>query len=227
MTPEEERTQKDFTSIPNETLVGWLQQPGAHDPALRELLARHLAWMKRVIERWGTKAGCALEDIQDAQQSCVFYLLAAVRDYHLSSSGEQSASFRTFLWSVVQRRFWNFVRIVRREEKHLDRRVQVAQLLDGTPTKSGFLPQPRRKPSKTGTDPVTNVENGEMHERVQQALSGLDGRSQLIWHEHEDEKTLGQIAEKLGMARRQVKHYLKKTRNHLRISLCDWWEKNP
>jgi len=185
----------DLSRMADEALV-ILAQECAFRPATDELVRRYFDPMSQLIAR---KARCPwlAADLPDAQQNAVFAMLEAIAGYHtLEAAKPRGCRFRAFLGRVVLARFGDFVRQLRRVQRHCCRLEEAGERLAACQG---------RCPGCRTSDPVEALARREARARLHQALEGLDEALRRLWRELADGKSLRQIAREQGVSYDRLK----------------------
>jgi RNA polymerase sigma factor (sigma-70 family) len=201
----------DLSRMADEALV-ILVQECAFRPATDELVLRYYERVSKLI---ALKAKCIrlAADLQDAQQNGVFAILEAIAGYNtLEVAKPRGCSFRTYVRLVVTARFWDFVKHVRRVERHY-RRLEEAG--DGPADGKGQCPGSRR------SDPVEALARQEAVARLHRVLDRLNDTMRRLWQELANGKKLRQIAQEQGVSYDRVKRQRQRLLAQLTAQLRD------
>jgi RNA polymerase sigma factor (sigma-70 family) len=188
-----------------------LAQECAFRPATDELVRRYYERMNPLIAR---KARCLglTADVPDAQQNAVFAILEAIAGYNtLEAAKPRGCRFRTYLGLVVLARFGDFVRQVRRVQRHSCRLEDVGERL---------VAGQGRCPGCPTSDPVEALVRQEAMARLYQALERLDDAMRRLWWELANGKKLPQIAWEQGVSYDRVKRQRRRLLAQLRNAVC-------
>jgi RNA polymerase sigma factor (sigma-70 family) len=224
MATEQQVREQDFSALSDECIIERIRHGEGGCRAIGELVGRHRDWMRRNIEVWASKAACLLEDIEDAKQNSLFALLYAIRTYQAPCSETGYCSFRTYLGSVQRLRFDNYLRHLRREEGHLDRRIRAAQVLSDSVPPLAPPARPQHGNADGGPDPVSNAQQHELSERLHEALQHLDPRSREICEHLTNGMPRRDIAARLGISYYAVRKLIDEITAHLLGWISDWRE---
>jgi RNA polymerase sigma factor (sigma-70 family) len=185
----------DLSRMAGESLV-ILAQECAFRPATHELMLRHYGRMSQLI---AVKARCLglAADLPDAQQNAVFAILEAIAGYEtLQAARPRGCRFRTYLGRVVLARFGDFVRQLRRLQRHCFPLHEAGERLAACQG---------RCPGSRTSDPVEALARQEAMARLHSALARLDEPLRRLWHELSSGKKLPQIAREQGVSYDWVK----------------------
>ncbi len=96
--------------------------------ARRELVGRYVPWIAAVVEDHAAKLSLSKEEMQDAGQELLLFLLRkGIESYHRSYGGaESTVSFRQFLAMVMPNRLKDMVRNQGRQGKWFGRSARCA-----------------------------------------------------------------------------------------------------
>src|SRR5262249_50299108 len=100
--------------------------------AIAELYQRHFLTAHELIRRQAARRALRPEEGEDALQDAAVDFLRAIEEYvRLDPTKAAAISFSGYLCRYVQRRFQDSQRRQRRRRARLDRRWDVAQILEG------------------------------------------------------------------------------------------------
>jgi RNA polymerase sigma factor (sigma-70 family) len=189
----------NLSTLASEELVVLAQECG-YRPAANELVLRYHAPMGLLIARKARQTPLTETDIQDAQQSAVFALFEAIAGFNtLEMVKAGGCRFRTFAALVTLRRFWDFVKHVRRVQKRY--RGSMSANGDAAPecpleSSLGHATNLRTKPV---CDPAEAAARHEAVGRLDEALERCPEHMRRLWQEMAAGKTLRQIAQDRGV----------------------------
>jgi RNA polymerase sigma factor (sigma-70 family) len=173
-----------------------LAQECACRPATHELVRRHYEPMSQLIARKAQSPWLAA-DLPDAQQNAVFAILEAIAGYNTREVARpRGCRFRTYLGRVVLARFGDFVKHIRRVQRHCCRLHEAGE---------GLAAGPGRCPGSRTSDPVEALARREARARLHHALERLDEALRRLWRELASGKRLKQIAWEQGVSYDRVK----------------------
>jgi RNA polymerase sigma factor (sigma-70 family) len=209
----------DLSKIGDEELVVLAQECGFR-PAANELLLRYHQPMGRLIAYLGKQAPLTDTDLEDARQTAVFALCEAIAGYNTFEMVKPGGCrFRTYGRLVTTRRFWNFVKQIRR----LRKRYRCSAHVDGN-----GAAQSRQGGSETcacswrnqrSSDPADAAARQETLGRLNQALARLEPKLRSLGHDLAAGEKLREIASKRGISYDAVKRQRRKLLAQLRTEL--------
>ena len=192
----------------NDRVLILLAQRHASGAARDELLLRHsekrdrlIGWLARSTEMRGV-------EVEDAQQNSVFWTLEAIEKYNSVFAKSTGCSFCTFLSRVVACRFKDYLKHLRRRNRHYDWSENAAG-----------QPEVPARQSRLPTDPAKIAEVNEAIAGLDAALERLDGESIRIWRMLGEGCSLRDISTQLGISYDSVKRRRRKLIQHLKTQL--------
>jgi RNA polymerase sigma factor (sigma-70 family) len=195
MTKEAKKYDLDLAQMADEALV-ILVQECTFQPAADELVLRYYERMNQLIAlrlryRW------IAADVQDAQQNGVFAILEAIAGYDTREVAKpRGCRFRTFVRLVVTARCYDFVKQVRRVQRHSCHLQEAGERLAAGQGRCPVCPT---------SDPVEALARREAMARLHQALERLDEALRRLWWELVNGKKLPQIAREQGVSYDRMK----------------------
>jgi RNA polymerase sigma factor (sigma-70 family) len=206
----------DLSKIGDEELVLMAQECGFR-PAANELVLRYHQLMTRLIACKARQTNLTENDVEDAKQNAVFALFEAIARYNtLEMVRPGGCRFRSYGRLVTMRRFWDFVKQIRR----LQKRYHCAARADGNaaaePIEAGrgkyasnLLHQ------RINDDPGDAAARQELLGKLSQVLERLEEQERALWQELLAGKKLRQIACELGIGYDAVRRQRRKLLAHL------------
>ena len=196
----------DLSRIGDEELVV-LAKECDYQPAAHALIARHHPWVNRLIACNAGHTGLGAADLEDAEQEAVFWMLEGIARYNtLELARPKRRRFRTFLYTRVGSRFIDFVRRIRRRERHFACLVRFS--LEGHFAIGRIR---SRKHGRPGQDnPASALEREENHMRLERALDCLDEEARRLWERLASGMRLRDIARRQGISYPQAKRQRRK-----------------
>ncbi len=226
----------DLSKIEDEQLVVLVQECG-YRPAANELVLRYHPRMGRLIAYQAKQTPLTAHDVEDAQQNAVFALVEAIAGYNTREMLKPGGCrFRTYGRLVTMRRFWNFVKHIRRwQERYtffarVDGRVALAESFlggrgscraaerTGSARYAGVPASPAPRHQRI-SDPVDAAARQEVLERLSRVLEHMGERKRALWQELAAGKKLRQIACELGISYDAVKRQRRQLLAHLRTAV--------
>ena len=206
----------DLSRIGDEALVV-LAKECDYQPAAHALIARFHPWVIRLIACIVGPKGLGAADLEDAEQEAVFWMLEGIARYNtLELARPKGRRFRTYLYMLVRYRFIDFVRPIRRRERHFACRVRFS--LRGHFVIGRISSRKYRRPGRD--NPASALERKENQMRLQRALDRLDEEARSLWECLASGMRLRDIARRQGIsypqAKRQRRKLLAKLVAHLR-----------
>ncbi len=163
------------------------------------------------------KRGWRGEDIRDAQQEGVLWMVEAIKDYDTNEVGKPGGcSFRSFLYKVLVRSFSNYARSRKRCEGHLNRQVTVLDEYAADTNRSSSLNHRTFVVQDCQPTPVTLAEQQEDAQRLRNAIQHLSETERRILTGIGQDKKLTAIATELGLRLGALSHRWRKLRRKLR-----------
>jgi RNA polymerase sigma factor (sigma-70 family) len=211
----------DLSKIRDEELVVLAQECGFR-PAANELLLRYHQLMGRLIAYQARQTPLTEADVEDAKQNAVFALFEAIAGYHtLEMVKPGGCRFRSFARRVTTRRFWNFVKQIRR----LRKRYHCSARASGDPAaelnQDGSQNYVSHLRNLQLSDPGDAAARRELLGRLRQVLERLGAKMQVLWQELAAGNKLRQIARQLGISYDAVKRQRRKLLAQLSSELAE------
>jgi RNA polymerase sigma factor (sigma-70 family) len=197
----------DAAALSDEELIRWTRRDAAS--ALRELVARHYPRLKRDVTYWAKASRLPVLDREDALQQAVIVLLEAMRNYSASARGGRSR-FAGYLHWLLRKRFCDGVRKLRRNERRINRSVQLEDLLA------------RTGETRVEDDPAEQIIRIERHQCLDAALEDLEPRARRLWQMLESGRSLQTSAALLGLSYRQGKRLRQEMVKNVREFVSNW-----
>jgi RNA polymerase sigma factor (sigma-70 family) len=198
----------DLAVMDDEALVV-LAKECEFGPARDELIVRYRDQTDRMV-RW--LAHCRSHghaDVEDALQNLVFWIVEAINKYDTNQIGKANGcSFRSFIFRVVNARFKDFAKHLRRVEGHYDRSTRCSH--------EGFQPVDTGQQPK---DPAQIAESRDSMNLLQATLQNLSAESAQLWQLLSEGKSLKQTAKLLGVSYDSVKRRRRKLIVQLKLQL--------
>jgi RNA polymerase sigma factor (sigma-70 family) len=209
----------DLAKLADEELAV-LAQECSFRPAANELVLRHHPRLSRLIAHQARQTTLTAADVQDAQQNAFFALLEAIAHYNTFEMVKLAGcSFRTYARLVTTRRFCNFVKHIRRQQK----RYPCAARLDGNaaaePGQDVWDPPAPPRAGPRRSDPASAAVRQATLGRLLQALERLEPKLRELGHALAAGEKLRQIAVKWGISYDVVKRQRRKLLAQLRTEL--------
>ncbi len=223
----------DLSKKEDEQLVVLVQECGFR-PAANELVLRYHPLMGRLIAHQAKQTPLTRDDIEDAKQNAVFALFEAIAGYNTREMVKPGGCrFRSYGRLATTRRFWNFVKQIRRRQK---RYTWFARVEGGWPELSGAKPRSStqcrgfedsapatlsasyRQPERI-SDPAVAAARQEAFGRLRQALERLKEKKRALWQALAAGKKLRQIACEQGISYDAVKRQRRTLLAHLRSAV--------
>lgn len=189
-------------NVPDEDLVRLFKQ-AANLAARNELLLRYLDEVGRMIA-YQARAGRLLEqDVEDTQQTAVFWMIEAIAHYDVQQRKPHRCRFRTFLHMVINRRIIDLARRRRESAGSLDRlHVEVAE--------------------ENSQQPVCCAQRDEAYASLKKAVDELDEDSRELCDELLSGGTLRAASRSMGRSYDAVKRLHRRVISALRRSLSGY-----
>jgi RNA polymerase sigma factor (sigma-70 family) len=209
----------DLSKIGDEELVVLAQECGFR-PAVSELLLRYHQPMGRLIAHVARQTALNQHDVEDAQQNAVFALCEAIAGYDtLEMVKPAGCRFRSFARLVTTRRFWDFVKHVRR----LRHRFHWRALADANGSAAQVQHRSQARATSLPPDRLDDAAEAAAHQedrrRLQELLDCLDGEMRALWQELASGKKLRQISDEWGLSYDAVKRQRRKLLTHIAVAL--------
>ena len=196
----------DLSRIGDEALVV-LAKECDYQPAAHALIARFHPWVIRLIACIVGPKGLGAADLEDAEQEAVFWMLEGIARYNtLELARPKGRRFRTYLYILVRYRFIDFVRPIRRRERHSACRVRFS--LQGHFAIRRISSRKYRRPGQD--NPASALEREENHMRLERALDCLDEEARRLWERLASGMRLRDIARRQGISYPQAKRQRRK-----------------
>jgi RNA polymerase sigma factor (sigma-70 family) len=177
--------------------VALVSQSGFHK-AGHVLLLRHREWSRRLIVRLARHRGLSPHDTEDALQDAMFAILKAICHYDtLRPSGQNGCLFQSFLGRVLTNRFKDFVKHLRRTERHFSR--PMPRFLELNEAVGRRERQGTSLLEDRGSDPALIAQRKELVARVRNAVAHLDGMNHRLVDGLLSGRRLRAIADELGI----------------------------
>jgi RNA polymerase sigma factor (sigma-70 family) len=193
MTTTAKKYDLDLSKIGDEELV-ILAQECDYRPAADELVVRFHDWKNRFIAFQARSVRLAAADLEDAQQNAVFSVLEAISTYKTAEMVRPGGcSFRSYLKIVVAGRFRDFMKHLKRVERHYDR-SRCADVEDWNG------PAGKNSRSDRGDDPAEAVAWQDALARLNAVLENLDESVMRLWKALAAGTQLRQIAQELHIS---------------------------
>jgi RNA polymerase sigma factor (sigma-70 family) len=208
----------DLSRMGDEELVVLAQECGFL-AAAHALLARHHSWVNGLIARKGRQTRLGAADVEDARQEAVFWMLQGIARYDtLELARPQGCRFRTFLFTLVGRRFIDFARQVWRRQRRVDRQARLA----GPEGQRGTLGMTGRNRARLNQDnPAAALVCQESRQRLQSALNHLGEAACRLWDALASGMSLRDIAREQGLSYAQAKRRRRRLLANLVAQLRD------
>ena len=216
-----ERYDLDLAVIGDEELVIMAKECGFH-PAETELILRYQTRRQRIIAAMARKSRLPRSDWDDAQQNAVLGMIEAIASFDtIQLNRTKTCSFQTFLKVVLEARFKDFVRRLRRVEKRRDRAINGSQSLERALDGSHIAPARRQLTSRRKDDPATTAARREALERLQHAVEHLPPADAHFWRRLATGQRLRTIAEQMQVSYDTAKRRRRKLLAQLTLRLRD------
>jgi RNA polymerase sigma factor (sigma-70 family) len=200
----------DVSKMEDEALVV-LERECPHLGARYELILRHFPRVTRHIATLARSTGLGREDTEEAQQNAEVAIEEAIRQYDLGQLARQRGkTFRQYLRQVVWARFRDFVKHIRRENRHYDHSSAAVHALKEAIDNGARRVRSGGRDNAQVNDPAQTAILKEERERLQNAVSQLSEDCRMIWEALCDGKKLAQIAEALRLSDDQANHRKRK-----------------
>jgi RNA polymerase sigma factor (sigma-70 family) len=205
----------DLSKIGDEELVLMAQECGFR-PAANELVLRYHQLMGRLIAYKARQTHLTENDVEDAKQNAVFALFEAIAGYNtLEMVKPGGCRFRSYWRLVTMRRFWDFVKQIRR----LQKRFHCAGRADGNaaaePSEGGRGNCASNLLHQRVNDPGDAAARREVLGKLSQVLERLEEQERALWQDLVAGKKLRQIACELGICYDAVRRQRRKLLAHL------------
>jgi RNA polymerase sigma factor (sigma-70 family) len=151
-------------------------------------------------------------------------LLEAVEAYAPHRPGKRPCRFRTFLGLILNRRFYDLMRGLRRVRKHLDYSVIVSDMLSRSASQEVSAVPRSGWANRDLSDPEAAAAWRELRERLDRALGQLDAADRWLWEQSAAGTPLRALALQLGLPYHQVRRQRRAIRAFLKARLKDWNE---
>ena len=108
----------ELSRLPDERLV-FLAQTRASRPARDVLISRRFKWIAVQVNRLAAKFHLSDEDREDAHQDAVLWFCEAIAHFDIGQVDRaHGCSFRSFVYHVISMRFRDFLRRLKRLDRH-------------------------------------------------------------------------------------------------------------
>jgi RNA polymerase sigma factor (sigma-70 family) len=185
----------DLSKMEDEQLIVLAQECG-YQPAANEVLRRHHPRLGRLIAYQAKRTTLTPHDVEDAQQNAVFALVEAIAGYDTQEMVKPGGCrFRTYGRLVSMRRFWNFVKQIRRRQERHHTFARVDGLVAvSSPLFVCVMPGPGDLAARQ-----------EMRERLSHVLGRIGEKMRALWQALAAGRKLRQIACQQGISYDAVK----------------------
>ncbi len=202
----------NLKELPDERLAVLAVQ-NRSQAARHELVLRYVPWIAALVEDQGRKLSLRKQDMQDAgQELMVFLLQKGIASYHGSYGGAESAvSFRQFLAMVMPKRCKDVVRNHGRKRKWFGQCLGFA----GAEGENGPAGLGLFEPADN-EDPLNLAQRHEFARALAQLVEQLDPRRREAWQRLLAEEKLTIIADALKVSLRTV--------SRIKDELCDKYQ---
>ncbi len=187
-------------------------------PARDVLLLRYNEVKDDLIAGLAWRLGWRGDDVRDAQQEAVIWMIEAFDRYDTSRLiADDGRGFRSFLYGVLVTRFSNYARGRRRHARHFDRATQLATDAAEDATVDDRRDARRRvTPVAPQGSPGDVVEMRETMERLNGAIARLEPTDRRILELVTSGKKYREEAEELDLTPAVVNHRWREVRRRLR-----------
>jgi RNA polymerase sigma factor (sigma-70 family) len=153
-----------------------------------------------LIARKARHARLGAADVEDARQEAVFWMLQGIASYDtLELVRPQGCRFRTFLFTLVGRRFIDFARRIWRRQGRVDRQAR-------SKAQRGTIEMTGRDWARLNQDnPAAALVCQENRLRLQSALNHLGEAARRLWDGLASGMSLRDIAHEQGLSYAQAK----------------------
>ncbi len=177
--------------------------------AQKQLLERFYETTKKQIDRQARARRLQAHDVADAEQEAVFAIDEAIRKYNLHQPiTRMKCSFPSYLHTVVEARFKDCIKRLRRNQKHFDYVIQAKD-----------APAAGRHGDNPG--PAQEVEDSEFAERWSRAVDSLSPKSRKLYAALLSGKQTEVIADELHISVRAVQLWKNEMIRELRAVIVD------
>ena len=210
-------SQEDLSRAADEALVVCFKAGGSRR-ARDVVILRYHAWTNNLVNRYAIPFGLSAEDVQDAQQDAVFWIVEAMKCYDVGQINRpRGCHFRSFLYRVVCCRLKDSVRRRRRLDRYKNELPLAAALCN----KSSSCPSCDGVSVNLGdnSDPAAIVEARELTEELKSVFQQLDSRTRQLVVFIARDVPLRVIAVRFGISYDATKRWRRKVMIKMRIAL--------
>lgn len=171
----------------------------------RDLAARNnliLRYRREVAEMVACQAdtrGLSWQDVEDAQQTAVFWMIEAISQYNADGAGVQNCRFRSFLHMVINRRL---IDLARRSRRIFLRDPLYLELAEDD-----------------SQEPASRAQHDEDHASLRKAVDKLDRDCRKLWEALLSGRSLRDAGASMGRSYDATKRLRQRLIKHLRRSL--------
>jgi RNA polymerase sigma factor (sigma-70 family) len=180
--------------------------------AHQELTLRYLPFTRRFVARHAWRAGLAPDHVPDAEQQAALALLEAMARFDLEAFQQTNGcNFERYLTLVLRSRFLDYVKMVRRSERRLDRASSAAFARNGQPAADEVAADRGHSEGSRPSDPAYVAEKREQMAGLTQVIAALTGSKRFLLDRLTSGAKLPAIARELGISYHAARRRLRKT----------------
>ena len=174
-------------------------------PARNALIMRYEGLKNGLIAWLARHKGLQREDVEDAQQEAIDWIIEAFDRYDTNQIGKPgSCSFKSFLHTKIVSRFYDFVKHFWSVERHYDRAMHEVAEIEAPAYRQHASLMPDAWRDDSTADPANLAELRETMTRLHEALKHLDERDHGLWARLAGGKKPRVIAAELRLSHSQV-----------------------